>query len=621
MTYSLVAVILACVCSPAYAALAAGLGRPARVEMAGAPRGPADPTFAESGSPGGPTTAAASRGRASVPPQDQVNAHAKIASSRLLEYRQTGQLSAADYNAYRRIPAELAWAVYRLRTRGARAAAVDVAFVLSTSSRMMTPARAHILCAIMRANAHHYGKSTLRPSHMSSRDFAFSRMPRGSFRYRFGYGWQFHPSAALQSILLAHDRSEEATFLVQMEEFDRYTVPRSRNALPLAEYYFPYLDAQPGWSSSLPQARLMLAYNYAYLLTAHSSHLVKSRKALELLLAPLASGGFHNGGADGSAWFPQYPAKPHLRILNSQLTVALSLSDLAGSTPSETVRADARLALDQAQLAIRTSLPEFDTGWWSRYGIGMARDASIGYHRYHAFALIGLAGAVPEPEIFRTHAARFLAHDASACALSLKPRAPLYVSPNADGRNDRASFDCTATKPGHVSISLRRGRTVLGPSDPVAWVNAGPQTLRLPSTFGRKLPDGRYVLTARLDTLLGDPSTPSTVTSSQIFVDMRPPLKPVLRVLRSRSGVFVHFTLRDPGNAPVRWTVRTARGGRTLRRFSAAGWTSRRGAAVFLSRSLLRRLSGQSRSPLGVSIVVIDRAGNSSRGFARIGSP
>jgi hypothetical protein len=227
---------------------------------------------------------------------------------------------------------------------------------------------------------------------------------------------------------------------------------------------------------------------------------------------------------------------------------------------------------------------------------------------------------VPEPEIFRAHAARFLAYDASVCALSLNPRAPLYVSPNADGRNDRASFDCTATKPGHVSISLRRGRTFVGPSDPVAWVNAGPQTLRLPSTFGRRLPDGRYVLTARLDTLLGDPSMPSTITSSQIFVDMRPPLKPVLRVLRSRSGVFVHFTLRDPGNGPVRWTARVARDGRTLHRFSAAGWTSRPGSVVFVSRSLLRRLSGRDRSPLGVSILAIDRAGNSSRGFARIGA-
>lgn len=531
----------------------------------------------------------------------------------LAAYRRAGYLSAADYAAYRPLPYRAARQIHRLRARHAWGGFEDLLFVLRTTSRMMNRYRVHALALVLRANTTHYARRNRRPATKASRTFSFSHMPPLAFRYRPRFGWQFHPSAALQSILIARESLEDTTFVAQMREFDRYVVPHGARRLPAPEYYFPYLGQRPGWTSPLPQVRLVDAYTHLYLLTLETRYLTKASRVLSLLIAPLSSGGMCITQPDGSAWFPMYLAVPECKILNPQLTAALCLADVAAVAPSETLRATAEASFDAARHAIRDALPAFDTGTWSRYGL-RGHDARIDYYRYHIRALIWLLRFAPDAEVFRLYAWRWAVYDSSPLRVTLRARSPYVFSPNGDGVRDRASFDCTTTKPGYLYATLRRSRTVIRFPHTIGWADTGGEIVLLPRIYGRRrVPDGRYTLTVRLVTLPGDRTYPSAIATSRVWIDLTRPRSPALRQHASRSGRTLSFVTADAGSGPVRWVVRIIRRRHAVTRRASPHLGHRRRGVVFFTIGYLRRLAGRHRAPLRAVVTVTDVAGNTAR--------
>jgi hypothetical protein len=264
------------------------------------------------------------------------------------------------------------------------------------------------------------------------------------------------------------------------------------------EYLFRFDGGRPPWVSGLAQGTAVQALARAGVKLGEPRYLEAARAALGIFREPPPSG--VRIATPAGSHYLIYSFAPGLRVLNAFTQALIGLHDYAALTNDAEGRA--MFAAGEAQL--RTELPDYDTGGWSRYSL--QRDANVHYHTVARDFLRNLCtrltadlASAPPPAVAGTPAggtpvpaptggavpapgagvdpAPYCGAAQRWTAYLTRPPAITLVSTKVRGGKP-AAVKLSVSKPSYVTVRLRRGgRTlvVLG-----GHLGSGVRTLRWP---------------------------------------------------------------------------------------------------------------------------------------------
>ncbi len=323
--------------------------------------------------------------------------------------------------------------------------------------------------------------------------------------------WQFYTGEGLQIQWLgtfgkANGLWQGGTYDTQLRELlDEALGLASLRAGGIAwEYLFRFDGGRPPWVSGLAQGTALQAFSRAAVRLREPRYFQAARAGLGIFREAPPSG--VRVATPAGAHYLIYSFARGLRVLNAFTQALNGLNDF--SVLANDAEGRALFAAGEAQL--RTELPSYDTGAWSRYSL--QREADLSYHTLARDFLRNLCerltaaparapvtpvtptgGTAPvpvapiapiaDPAPYCGAAQRFTQY------LGQAPKLALVSTPVRGGR--RGSVRFTVDKPAFVTISLRRaGRTVAVLS---ARVGSGRRSLRW-----RHPPRGGGVFTVQL---------------------------------------------------------------------------------------------------------------------------
>ncbi len=243
------------------------------------------------------------------------------------------------------------------------------------------------------------------------------------------------------------------------------------------EYLFRFDGGRPPWVSGLAQGTAVQALARAAVRLGEPRYFEAARAGLGIFREPPPAG--VRVATPAGAHYLIYSFAPALRVLNAFTQSLNGLNDFA--LLANDVEGRALFAAGEAQL--RTELPAYDTGGWSRYSL--ARDADVHYHKLSRDFLGNLCqrltenlarpqvttaaqtggtpmpapGTTPppppaDPAPYCGAAQRFTSY------LAQNPRLSLVTSRARAGKPISIRLDLD--KPAFVTLSVRReGRTVV----------------------------------------------------------------------------------------------------------------------------------------------------------------
>ena len=288
------------------------------------------------------------------------------------------------------------------------------------------------------------------------------------------------------------------------------------------EYLFRFDGGRPPWVSGLAQGTAVQALARAGTLLGEPALVEAARAGLGVFREGPPSG--VRVATPAGAHYLIYSFAPGLRVLNGFTQAVNGLHDYTELTGDP--EGIALFTAGEAQL--RSELPAYDTGAWSRYSL--KRDADLHYHRLARDFLRNLCarlsadttappaaptgGAVPVPQVPIADPAPYCGAAQRWTAYLNQPPVVRLVSRRVRGGKP-ASIRIAVSKPAYVTLRLRRGgRTlvVLG-----GQLGSGVRTLRWP---GPPRSAARVKVTLRAKDLAGNSGTGQGT----------------LRVLRARNG-------------------------------------------------------------------------------------
>jgi hypothetical protein len=192
--------------------------------------------------------------------------------------------------------------------------------------------------------------------------------------------WQYYAGEGLQIQWLgtfgrANGFWQGGTYDVQLRELlDEALGLAAQRAGGLAwEYLFDFDGGHPPWVSGLAQGTAMQAYSRAAVRLARPDYFQVARSGLGIFREAPPSG--VRVATPTGAHYLIYSFAPGLRVLNAFTQALNGLNDFA--VLANDAEGRALFAAGEAQL--RTELPLYDTGAWSRYSLH--READLGYHK------------------------------------------------------------------------------------------------------------------------------------------------------------------------------------------------------------------------------------------------
>jgi hypothetical protein len=258
------------------------------------------------------------------------------------------------------------------------------------------------------------------------------------------------------------------------------------------EYQLRFDGGRPPWVSGLAQGTAVQALARAAVKLGEPRYLDAARAALGIFREPPPSG--VRVATPAGSHYLIYSFAPGLRVLNAFTQALIGLHDYAALTND----AEGRAMFAAGEAELRSELPAYDTGGWSRYSL--ERDADVHYHTVARDFLRNLCsrltadvasapppaggtpvpaptgGAVPVPAP-AVDPAPYCGAAQRWTAYLTRPPAIALVSTKVRGGRP-ASVKLSVSKPSYVTVRLRRrGRTlvVLG-----GHLGSGVRTLRWP---------------------------------------------------------------------------------------------------------------------------------------------
>jgi hypothetical protein len=338
---------------------------------------------------------------------DTVWAKASIdAHEALLRSVKAGYLTNADAARYSSI-VRRAQAV-RERVPPARADLLEAVLVQIARRKSPTPERARDLYETLATNTDYLEANPIPADGTDVTD------PDGLvYRFFTAKGLYFHPLANGSALngLVAQHRDAEAQALVAALDARAVAAPGGG---ALWEYQFDYANVHAPWGSGMAQAVLAQAL-------ARAGNLDLARRAFRAIPGSL------DRDLPAGPWLELYGGVGVI-VLNAQLQGAISIADYAELAGD----ADAAAYADRLLAAARAMLPQFDTGHWSRYSLGL--EANLHYQDYVIGLLKTLGKRTGEPA-FTEAAARFQLYETQPSAVTADGDARRL--PAARGRRPR----------------------------------------------------------------------------------------------------------------------------------------------------------------------------------------
>ena len=249
------------------------------------------------------------------------------------------------------------------------------------------------------------------------------------------------------------------------------------------EYLFRFDGGRPPWVSGLAQGTAVQALARAGVKLNEPSYIAAARAGLGVFRTAPPSG--VRVATRTGAHYLIYSFAPRLRVLNGFTQAVNGLHDYTELTADP--EGLALFAAGEAQL--RSELPAYDTGAWSRYSL--RREADLHYHRLARDFLRNLCtrlsadatappavptgGALPVAQVPVADPAPYCGAAQRWTTYLDQPPAVRLVSRRVRGGKP-ASIRLAVTKPAYVTLRLRRGgRTVVALG---AQLGGGVRTLR-----------------------------------------------------------------------------------------------------------------------------------------------
>jgi D-glucuronyl C5-epimerase C-terminus len=259
------------------------------------------------------------------------------------------------------------------------------------------------------------------------------------YRFFAGDGFEFHPlaDAGTLNALVAAGNTEAADALVAA--LAARAVPQPGGAL-LWEYWFDFGGERAPWTSGMAQAVLAQAF-------ARAGALDLAQQAADLDLARRAYAAIP-GSLDftlpAGTWIRLY-SDESLVVLNAQLQSGISIGDYAQLAGDEAAAAYANELLATA----KTMLPQFDTGWWSRYSLGVQSDLN---HQDYVVSLLKMLGARTGDPAWTDMADRFAEYETQPPALTGGQASRIVYPRPLDGVRDDVVVRFWLSKPSKVLL-------------------------------------------------------------------------------------------------------------------------------------------------------------------------
>jgi hypothetical protein len=320
------------------------------------------------------------------------------------------------------------------------------------------------------------------------------------YRWFRGRGFQLHPLADFGALNNAVTRGDPDATRALADALAARGVPRGSGLR--WEYYFPFDNGKPPWTSGMAQAVAAQAFSRASSLLGDPRLLQVASRAYAAVPASLVQ------QLAAGPWIRLY-SFGKLVVFNAQLQTILSLLDYADASGDSSA---ASLASSMSGAA-QTLLPKFDTGYWSLYSLG-GHEAPLNYQQYVTQLLVKLAQRTDDP-VWQAAAQRFVTYTRQPPRIEPEPQdepVTLYPQP-ADGYLDAATVTFTLSK--HARVTLSAGGKAV-----TATLEFGTRSLTWkPGT----LPPGTYPAQLTAVDLAGNKTT---ITLPQPFVvawDTAPP--------------------------------------------------------------------------------------------------
>jgi hypothetical protein len=238
------------------------------------------------------------------------------------------------------------------------------------------------------------------------------------FRAKTTAGTAADPSAlpAIQLIQLAlgwwerdvaGDQGARERFLGLCDAIEQRGEPSSDGLRWPMRVEVPKYGLAPGWSSALAQGQAASVFVRAHLVTGDDRYAELAMRAVGPFLA--ADGGDLVTHTAAGPILEEAPSRPPSHVLNGWMSALWGLWDVQLGLRDPR----ARTAFDAGVGCLRAMLPEYDTGWWTLYGLyphPLKDLAKPIYHRFHVTQLEVYYRLTGEPS-FKETAARWAAYD------------------------------------------------------------------------------------------------------------------------------------------------------------------------------------------------------------------
>jgi hypothetical protein len=135
-------------------------------------------------------------------------------------------------------------------------------------------------------------------------------------------------------------------------------------------WYFPMdlgslYNVRAPFASAMAQGYGLSGLMRAYQRTGRQVYLETAQKALKSFEVSVYDGGVMSKDEQGNVFFEEIPSLPPHHILNGHIFALFGLHDYYRVTKSE----QAKALFEAGVEAVRNRLPDYDAGFWSRYGL------------------------------------------------------------------------------------------------------------------------------------------------------------------------------------------------------------------------------------------------------------
>jgi D-glucuronyl C5-epimerase C-terminus len=311
------------------------------------------------------------------------------------------------------------------RVPPARARLLESVLGQVAAARSPTAPRALLLYSTLQENATYFGAHGVPPTgtDVTASDGIV-------YRYFSGLGLEFHPLAEAGTLnaLIAAGNTEGAQELVTALAARAVSKP---GGVLVWEYWFPFGGLRAPWTSGMAQAVLAQAFARAGDLDLAAGAYAAIPGKLDLTLP-------------AGPWIRLYSGTSTV-VLNAQLQAGISIGDYAQLAGDE----DAAAYANSLLVAAKAMLPRFDTGYWSRYSLGVQSDLN---HQDYVVSLLKMLGTRTEDPAWTDMAAKIAEYETQPPALTGAQVSRIVYPRPFDGVRDDLTVRFWLSKPSRVLL-------------------------------------------------------------------------------------------------------------------------------------------------------------------------